>query len=362
MKSELRLSLGLFSILAAFPVVVFSAVEGECVLPNQGKIVGDVRLSAACTYFQTARIVESNTTLDCNGATLDGGGRRAVGVLVSGGGGRIENVTVKNCRIQNFSKRGVNITSGIRINSFSVDRAENYRVSPKNIIIDHVEVLGSGRGGVYFDSYVTDSVLMNSMVKGSKKVGVYLEQGTQGIRILNNTIQGNGVEGRREGLAIDSSAKNTVEGNHFSGNAGGGVFIYKNCGENFKAGRSALRWQSSDFNIIKNNTFTDESIGVWIASRQSKDLSKWGCGDSAVDARGRYYKDYANNNVVEGNEFCRTVTAVRVEGDNNRIIKNRMGGAIQKQVVEPFRSVSKPDGQKTQGNEVGGNSVFACPY
>lgn len=35
----------------------------------------------------------------------------------------------------------------------------------------------------------------------------------------------------------------------------------------------------SDENIVRHNVFVGERVGVWLASRQSKDLSKWDCGD-----------------------------------------------------------------------------------
>lgn len=363
MKNNSRFYLGvsgLFFLLTIFPVIAVAAGDDSCVLPEQGGVSGSLKLNSACTYFQTIRISESNTHLNCNGATLEGEGVRGVGIQIDGKRTRLENVTVENCRIQNFKNRGVNITSGFRIKDFSADRDANYRVAPRNILIDGVTVSGSGRGGVYFDSYVTDSVLSNSTIKDSGKVGVYLEQGTQRIQIINNTIQGNGLDGRREGVAVDSSAHNTVKGNRFIGNAGGGIFLYKNCGENFQSGKSVLRWQSSDFNVIKDNIFTNERVGVWIASRQSKDLSKWGCGDPSVDKDGRFYEDHASSNLIEGNEFCNTATAIRVEGDNNTIVRNRIDSSSLQQVFEPYRRANKPDGRRTQGNKVESNFVYKC--
>jgi parallel beta-helix repeat protein len=350
----------LFFLSIAYPLVTFAADDGGCVLPNKGVVSGNVKLNSACTYLQGVRITDSNTYLDCDGATLDGEGKRAVGIQIDGKKKLIENVTVKNCRILNFKNRGINVTSGIPISDFSTDIDENYKLAPNKIMIDGVAVSGIGRGGVYFDSYATDSVLSNSTVENSGKVGVYLEQGTQRIKIINNTIRNNGLNGRREGLAVDSSAHNTIKGNHFIGNAGGGIFLYKNCGEHFSSGKSALRWQSSDFNAVQNNVFVDEPVGVWIASRQSRDLSKWGCGDPSVDGSGRFYADHANNNIVEGNDFCNTVTAVRVEGDNNTIAQNRIDDASRSQVIEPYQSEKKPDGQMTKGNLVRDNALYKC--
>jgi parallel beta-helix repeat protein len=351
---------GLFFLLTIFPFIASAVDDGVCVLPHQGVLRGNVKLNSACTYFQSVRIVESNTHLDCNGATLEGEGRLAVGIQIDGKKKLIENVTVKNCRIQNFKNRGINITSGFRLHDFSADKDANYGLAPKKILIDGVTVSGSGRGGVYFDSYVTDSSLSNSMIEGSGKVGVYLEQGSQRIRVINNTIRTSGMDRHREGLAIDSSAYNTIKGNHFINNAAGGVFIYKNCGENFFSGKSALRWQSSDFNIIEENIFMGEFVGVWIASRQSRDLSKWGCGDPSLDESGRFYADHANNNVVQRNEFCGTNTAIRVEGDNNTIVKNRIDSASRRRVFEPYQNLNKPDGRRTQGNIVKDNTLYKC--
>ncbi len=360
-SSGLKRSLNcFFSLLVTCPVVVFAGEGGACRLPAQNALSGQVELDGSCTYTQSLRLPASNTHLNCKGATLDGGNNIPIGIVIGGGKKKIENVTVENCRIQNFKNRGISITSGFRIKDLSADRNANYDMAPSHIVIDNVTVLNSGRGGVYFDSYTTDSTLKNSTIQDSGNVGVYLEQGTQRLNIVNNTIQGNGKAGKREGLSVDSSAHNTIEGNRFIGNTRGGVLMYKNCGENFLSGKSALRWQSSDFNTVRNNTFTNERVGVWIASRQGKDLSKWGCGDPAVDPSGKYYKDYANNNVVEDNVFCHTKTAVRVEGDNNKILRNRIGGASREPVLEPYKYTKKPDGQNTQGNTVEGNDTVEC--
>lgn len=341
------------------PLGVLAAdISNRCTSPK--RVVGNVKLQADCIYYQSFEISRSDTSLDCDGAILDGEHSRAIGVSVNGRGRPIENIKISNCRIVNFRNRGVSITSGVRINEFSSDISENYKIAPRNVVLDGVKVLRSGRGGVYFESYVTDSVLKNSIVKDSGKVGVYLDQGSQRISILNNVIQGNGVNGRREGVAIDSSAYNVIEGNKFLGNAGGGIFLYKNCGENFKTGKSAIRWQSSDHNVIRNNLFSHEPVGVWIASRQSRDLSKWGCGDPALDDKGRFYRDYANFNVVEGNEFCGSRIGVKIEGDNNVVVKNRMGKSVRQHVVEPYKDMLKPDGYKNLGNKVKENEIFSC--
>lgn len=349
-----------FVVWSALPSGVFAGeVEGGwCDLPS--RMGGEIKLQAGCRYDATIVISKSNTTLDCAGATLDGQGIRNVGIQINGRGKKIKNIKVKNCRVENFKNRGVNITSGVAKNALSKNVQENYKVAPENIVLENIQVLAAGRGGVYFDSYVFNSVLKNSLVQGAGRVGVYLEQGTRGISVLSNTIKENGASTRREGLAIDSSAHNVIEGNIFEGNVAGGVFIYKNCGEHFKSGKSVLRWQSSDFNKIVNNEFRAQPVGVWIASRQSRDLSKWGCGDQALDKQGRFYADFANNNFVESNSFCRVGVPVRVEGDNNYVGHNKIDVGSPSQFVEPFRDAPKPDGRKSVGNRFVSNTSYVC--
>lgn len=351
-----------------FPLIVSSLVSmvmvssmagaAECNLPSS--FSGSVRLESSCVYNASIVISTSNTVLDCSGATLDGGGSLKTAILINGRGKKIRNITVRNCRLVGFVGRVINITSGVPKWSLSDDIEKNYKVSPERIVIDNVSVTG-GRGGVYFDSYVADSILKNSVIRGADKVGVYLEQGSKGIGILYNKIIKNGVSGRREGVAVDSSANNLVVGNIIDGNGAGGVFLYKNCGENFKSGKSVLRWQSSDNNRVVGNIFRSQPVGVWIASRQSRDLSRWGCGDPALDDKGRFYKDFANNNYVESNQFCGVRVPVRVEGDNNYVARNKFDRMVSGAIEEPFRDRAKPDGKVTMGNRFEANYFTACP-
>ncbi|HDS1736311.1 right-handed parallel beta-helix repeat-containing protein [Pseudomonas sp. BP8] len=333
------------------------AGDGACRLP--ARIIGDVKLHTGCTYNGSIVISSSDTVLDCQGAILDGQNLRETAISISGRGKQIQNVTVKNCQITGFNGRVINVTSGVPKWRLLTDVHANYDVAPKHVIIDGVQVSG-GRGGVYFDSYVNGSILRNSIVRGADKVGVYLEQGTRDISILNNKILDNGALTRREGLAIDSSAHNVVRGNLFQGNAAGGIFIYKNCGENFNSGKSVLRWQSSDYNEIMDNEFRGQPVGVWVASRQSRNLSKWGCGDRALDQQGRYYEDFANHNVVQANRFCGVKVPVRVEGDHNVVSNNKSDVRVAEMVLEPFKFKAKPDGRMTVGNRFEANSSFVC--
>lgn len=317
-----------FSFIVLLPVSLATCADNstashsrECRLPA---IQGNVSLQPSCIYHEEMVITRSNTTVDCRGAVLDGRNEKSFGIVVNSKGKPLSDVTIKNCKIQNYTHSGIRITSDIAANQLSPDHAENYRRTPTRVNLENVEVTGSGRVGIYFDDYVTHSTLKDSVVRGSYMSGIYLEHSSRNNKIIGNQITNNGHEsfgkGKREGLAVDSSAYNLIEGNHFESNGAGGVFLYKNCGEHFSTGKSVIRWQHSDHNIIRNNTFVNEPVGIWLASRQNRDLSGFDCGDKPRDVSGKYFADYADNNVVEGNRFEGDGVKVRDDGTSNRIV------------------------------------------
>ena len=360
---EISLSIWIGVISGVCAQSVYAGAYETCILPNKGNVSGEVVLSANCIYAGTIVIENSRTTLDCQGAILDGNKKYSNGLLITGRGKKITDVQVKNCVFKNFKGTGVLVTSGIRKNNLSVDRAVNYSLSPSNIKIIAIQVINSGKGGVYFDDYVTDSMLKDSKIEGSAGAGVYLEQASAKITLDGNVFTNNGFRaGRpvREGLAIDSSAHNVIANNRFERNGKGGIFLYKNCGEKSRSVISVTRWQHSNDNKISGNVFYDEPIGVWLASRQSKDLSRWDCGDPSVDPSGKYYADFADANKVIRNKFCRVAVGVRVEGDNNSIEGNGFSVEPSRQIEEPYKNHPKPNGKFSVGNNVMGNYREAC--
>ncbi|MBK4995962.1 hypothetical protein IAE39_004136 [Pseudomonas sp. S37] len=354
----IRSSVFLSVVVACLAASSAGAAAMDCNLPESAGQGGIIKLDGTCTYKGTIKIRQSNTRLECNGATLYGEKGDRYGIFISGAG--LKNVEVSNCKIRGYDKAAVMVTSGLSGPELNRDRNKSFSLAPSNILLDRLDVSESRGNGVHFNAYVNNSILKRSTITKSRGVGVYLGQSSQAISILDNKFLENGgvdkPKGHREALAIDSSAKNIVKGNVFSKNAAGGIFLYKNCGENFDRPGAVLRWQSSNDNLIENNVFKDEKVGVWVASRQSRDLSKWKCGDNPVTADGRYYRDYADNNRIEKNIFCRIGEAVRVEGDNNLISGNRFDVSSGAAVVMPFVAMAKPDGKRTVGNRVEGDA------
>ncbi|MEG3132033.1 right-handed parallel beta-helix repeat-containing protein [Rouxiella sp. T17] len=315
----------LFPLLLTLPIALSACANtlplshsNECKIPS---LHGNVSLNSSCVYHQQLVITASHTTLNCQGATLEGSNQLAFGIVVNSKGKPLSDVTIQNCKIHNFTHSGIRITSDIAANKLSADHQENYRRTPTNVKIDNVEVTSSGRVGVYFDDYVTHSILTHSVIRDSYMSGIYLEHSSRNNKIIDNQLINNGHEsfgkGKREGLAVDSSAYNLIEGNRFESNGAGGVFLYKNCGEHYSTGKSVIRWQHSDYNVIKNNTFINEPVGIWLASRQNRDLSGFDCGDKPKDSSGKYFWDYADNNLVEGNRFNGVGKSVHDDGKSN---------------------------------------------
>lgn len=365
----MRLFIGSSAFLFAcvlLPSVTFAAPSTgktvSCDITELADIQGMVKLSPQCTYKGGIIISRSNVTLDCQGAIFDGGGRTKYGIHIQGQGAPVSNVTIENCKFVNFGDTAIRVT-GLQKAEFTSDIQDNYKRSARNITISHSVMENSRRSGVFFAGYVSDSSLHHSIIKGSGGPGIYLDQAS-GINIHDNVIESNGrLEGRktvREGLAIDASAKNIIRSNIFKNNAAGAIFLYKNCGENFTRKKGIIRWQSSNDNVIEQNTFIGEEVGVWLASRQSRNLRNWDCGDRAVDAAKEHYEDYANYNAVANNKFCGVKVAIRNEGDNNRVVNNTFDAEPRKMVVVPYRKKPKPSGELSVGNVSTGNTQATC--
>lgn len=342
------------------------------------QITESITLPAGCKYDRVRIVFEnkSDMTLDCNGAELNGLSkkfRQAVGVPYTAEsapediGIRIlshesipsQNITIKNCKLRNY-------LTGIAVltiftdenhanlkNNANADVIENYLRdnSLKKVRIENTSVEYSHRNGIFIGRYITGLVVDGSSVNYTSGAGLYLESGTQSNTIKNSTFLGNGhslydggkrarrrilAKDTREGIAIDSSAMNTIQKNLFAENSGGGIFIYKNCYEHHTSASSLPRYQSADKNVITENQFKDQKTGVWIASRQSKDLKAFNCGTPRITTDDIYfgpkketihiYEDFAKHNTVKSNTFVNVKYGVIVEDDNNTIDNNTFSG------------------------------------
>ncbi|HIO91602.1 MAG TPA: hypothetical protein EYG68_02015 [Leucothrix mucor] len=248
--------------------------------------------------------------------------------------------------------------------------------APKHITISNTKIHSSHKHGIYMQRYVSYITFEKGEIKHSGNSAIYMESGTRYNQIKNSYFYKNGYTnykrdkrmrmpkfptGEREAIAMDSSAYNKIIGNTFRNNGKGAIFLYKNCFEKYKNERQLPRFQHSNYNNIEANTFIDERYGVWLASRQSKQLSRFKCGDPLMyKKRGlfgneKYYNDYAKNNRIINNIFKDVLQGIVVEDDNNRLIANKFSGSSSVDILvgTPYRSKAK--NQPVMGTILEGN-------
>lgn len=208
----------------------------------------------------------SGLTLDCKGATLDGGDKRPNAgrdmILIRSRGetpeemarDRPTDVTIRNCQVIGSIRIHGLGTNGEakRVNASSKRDGHTQRAqaaAPADILLDRVTLTGTGRIPLYLSPGVTGVTLRRSVIAGtSKGTGIYLDAESARNVIEDNEIR---VKTRnREQLAVDGSAYNRIGGNRFSALEHGGVFLYRNCGEG-----GTVRHQPPTGNEITGNTF-----------------------------------------------------------------------------------------------------------
>jgi hypothetical protein len=261
----------------------------------------------------------SNVVVDCRNAALTpiydfrSTARLAVKVRSKknsdGSWSRPSNVTIKNCEVA-----GRITVTGLEYDDvYAQSRAQGngftayaQSAAPTGVLLDTLSFIGHGgddRGHVYFSPGVTHSTVRNSTFDGNRSTPeIYLDHESGHNLIKNNNFFGNPTT-EREVIAVDGSAYNIIEGNYFSGLNHGGIYIYRNCGQDY-----VIRVQQPAYNQIINNVFYYNEYGgpdpsIWIGERDTNvpgycdDDDGYNFGSSASDA------DYAHDNVVAENRF-----------------------------------------------------------
>jgi len=306
-------------------------------------------LDPSCTYTAGVDITAADVTLDCRGALVQraGGG---IGILVETPADvDMAHVTIRNCRVDGF------------VNSIHLRRA-GFNALPAGHEYDHhlddVNVLDSiltgSRGvGLYVDGYVTNTTIRHVVVLGAGSDGIYLDAGSRYGRVVENVVawngyrengpnpegtvtQFNGVTFRfwgpgREGIAVDGSRDNRISSNWIAENSAGGVFLYTNCGEYVHS--DPTNWVEHRFgaedNTVVANLISGGENGVWIGSRMAENVYPMDCSDvpyvsGPVQA---ITLDRAPHTTVRSNVIANSYYGVRVEDDGARVVNNLIGGA-----------------------------------
>jgi hypothetical protein len=173
--------------------------------------------------------------------------------------------------------------------------------APLGVRLERVRFEATGTIPLYVGPGVTRTQVTESTFAGrSISTAVYLDAESAGAEIRNNVFN---IRTGREQIAVDGSGANRIIGNHFALGGRGGVFLYRNCGED-----GVIRHQTPSYNRITDNVF---SGAAWLrprtvvvgaregGRRYCDDDAGWPFGSSADDGDG------ARGNVVARNRTIR---------------------------------------------------------
>lgn len=346
-------------------------------------VTADTHLDPSCEYVGVV-ITASNVTLDCRGARIvDADGSHTFGIEIRTAADQgLTGVRVRNCFVSGF----LNDLRVQRTGFKTLAAGAEYDHPTMDIRIENSWFHDARGSGVFVDGYVTGVTLHRVEVRGAGSVGVYLEAGSKdnvieasyvhdngyrdtgpaGVPITFGGVQFRYVSTGREGIAVDGPRNNVIRDNWIVRNSAGGVFLYKNCGENATS-EPAPWWQrryGAEGNVIAGNVMTDEPTGVWLGSRMSENQYFMDCSDPAYVSSGvtRIYRDSAPDNTVQHNRFVNVEHGVRVEDDKNVVTANSFTGAGTDAVVIGANARTDVLHEPTRATRVTGNvSTLANP-
>lgn len=337
------------------------------------ELQGQVTLEHGCYYQQAFKISQPDTVVDCNGAELRGTDNFIINIKPGA-----DRAVVKNCYL--LGGKAIAVRSNKRRNGES--DAELWEDAPANVVLKNLYISDSINVGVHLLPHTVGVTIQDSIIVNSSSSGIYMSPWGKHHEVRNNRIENNGhvkPDGvprigwyRREGIAIDASAEHLIVDNDIIGNALGGILLYKNCWEHAQEDpTSEPRTEHARSNIIRGNRFADQPFGVWVASRQSRDLKAMECGDPTPYSNPIYvndvfhptyanypssytqdyllafppfwasiWPDFAEDNSIQGNVFeNHSRGGIRIEDDDTEVNDNLFVGDFDYIFVgAPFRA------------------------
>ena len=325
-----------------------TAIDCAQLTPKQiVKVKGHSVLSASCDL--TAKSIrfelnDSHSSLDCQGALLstraDDASTASAIMIKPKTDSAIEDITVANCHVDGYGH-------ALHIRQYSqpnqryarglIDPAANRALAPSDIRVINVSSQNSINSGMFVGDHVHGVSFDKVRIQNAGTVGLYLEFGSRDNVIKNSVFVGNGFrtfKPNREAIAVDSSSNNRIENNQFIHNGAGSILLYRNCFEHADdstLGNHFKRTESSRDNIIRGNIFNDEPVGVWVASRQSRNLKGFECGAYLLKQTpfASYHLDSAKDNEIIDNRFEQVEQGIIVEDDGTLIAGNKFAANVR---------------------------------
>jgi hypothetical protein len=351
---------------AAADDVVAPAVIGCDQAANRIEVTVSSVLDPSCTYTAGLDITASDVVLDCRHALIQNAGG-GIGILVQTPADvDLAHVTIRNCRVDGF----VNSIHLRRLGLIALPAGHEYDHHLSDVSILDSELRNSRGVGLYVDGYVTNTTIRHLLIAGAGSDGIYLDAGSRYARVVENAVVWNGYrengqtpEGTvtqfggvtfrfwgpgREGIAVDGARDNRIARNWIAANSAGGVFLYTNCGEYVHS--DPANWVEHRFgaedNDIVGNLITGGETGVWVGSRMGENVYPMDCSDvpyvsGPVQA---ITLDRAPHTTVRNNVIGDVYAGVRVEDDGTKVVGNLFGGrdASRHAVIvgTPFRTTA----------------------
>jgi hypothetical protein len=271
-------------------------------------------------------ITNSDIIIDLDGKTLN------------------DNITIRG-PLKNIVIRNGTIKGEVRLRPSNLENShtlpghtERVRQSaPSGVTIRNITFDTDGSTHqVYFGPGATNSRILNCNFIG-KSLGpaIYLSP-EGGHHTIRNCVFDSDTGERREVLSVDGSENNLITENNFKKCIWGGIYVYRNCGED---GR--VRHQKPQNNTINNNQFNLSGMqivrisnqsghqgslffiphGIILGSRQGD--SSYCDLDNMYDiGSGKSDLDYARNNTIMDNKFSGDWFRRHIlDNDKNNIIK-----------------------------------------
>lgn len=174
--------------------------------------------------------------------------------------------------------------------------------APSHVVLTRLVFMGTGSIPLYIGPGTTATTVTGARFAGwSNSSAVYLDAESAGNLIANSVFA---IRTAREQIAVDGSARNRITGSRFDVAGRGGVFLYRNCGED-----GVIRHQTPSDNRISGNVFTGADWlrprAVVVGSREGRRRycaadRGWAFGSSADDG------DHATGNLVSDNRVERS--------------------------------------------------------
>lgn len=314
-------TLALLGLFTSDPIVAraCSPVEIAALTAPANAQAPALRLNCFATLSQGASVKRrllfegneaSGAGLDCNGGSIGEPGRlsttREPTVAVwsrpeNAGWSIPRDVHITRCTIHGNLRvwgLGREDLSGLRESSRTLGHTITMQASaPTGVRLEAVTFEATGSIPLYVGPGVTGLQMIGGGFRGrSVSTAVYLDAESAGAQIRSVVFD---IRTRREQIAIDGSAGNRIQDNRFALYGRGGIFLYRNCGED-----GVVRHQTASHNVVTGNHFNGAAWfwprAIVVGSREGR---RRYCGDdsgypfgSSLDDR-----DHATGNQISGN-------------------------------------------------------------